>query len=756
MKKVINHYSPLEYSKDKSCVTSKQSECSEPCTYYEHGWFGFISQSPFYMNKECTLDETKMYASFLKHYEDLFTYTITEGSYYRQTQYKVSITYGDDISDNKEDSIHPLYKVNLTPNQLLFNLLDMDRMLIKKNINIPFLLNSFYPNTSRPVWIVMIRNKQKPCYMVSEEVYHYIESIKYLPFDVYKGDRMIKIGNKKYASSEIITDYNEVIKECYYTLIENKNVEPSDIFKALTGIRYYEPYTPGETEKTEDEYEDEDFDFEPAMDIEYEDRENEDIEFEDLENNAQEMTYVNILQFHFGPLIELKTKEPIFFVNIIKTLCIISLFTILISRNETVLSDETVNNLWNQINPIVLKTYSKREMSNYVYTFIKNVILSIQITDELNKRNKPSKAQLVFVIVSMILLTTVIISIKYLLVINPQSTELRDKVDRYKEQLDAKEKFIEERRQLEERILVSKQHKGDNPGHKTVKDFCEGETCTKYVYDWNKTETETHGQHPTGAERIFEPQMDSLLPPEKSESAGTLELQRAGFTLVDDTTTFGDTQFSQNEMDLEKVAGIGGVYGNYLSGKIHVLPPGLQTPIFIAKLPDGTKVVIDGHHRTGGWQFALSKTDNPISERLQTKFPVRVFEIPKGRTLVQFMDHIGRIKGVQYKNLQGELVYENGNPAFNATSQQKQAASLKARKNAPEIEIPRELNNLKEQAPGLVITIFMIKNSTICKIIDEYFNVTGKFSGFKSMVKSWLYSLFGDLLWDEIKPTQSK
>jgi len=806
----------LAYSKQKSCVTSNQSQCSEPCNYYEHGWFGLISQSPFYMNKECSLDETKMYASFLKHYEDLFTYTINEGSYLRQTQYTVSITYGDNIGNIKEnpENIHPFYNTSLRKNQLLFNLLDMDRMLVKKNISIPFLLDSFYPIERKPVWIVMVRNKTKPCYMVSEELYRYIVNAKNIPFagPLYKGMvPFIKIGNKSYAAVEFITDYNEIIRECYFRLIENKDLQPSDIFKPLSGIRYYEPYTPIEEvvklveqdakkeevvklveqdakkeevvklveqdAKKEEAVESKNFYFVPIEDIGYYGKKDEAIEFEDLENNAQEMTYGKILQYHFEPLVELETEEPYFYNNILKTLCIISLFTILIGRSTTILSDETVNNLWNQVNPILLEKYTKREMSNYTHTFIKNVILSIQIKDELNKHNTPSKAQLAFGVCYMIVISTLIVSLNYLYYINPQSEGLRKKIHIYKKQLDERDKLIKEETELQERILVSKQHRSDNPKSKApTNDFCQRDKCDDIVYDWNKTLPNTHGEHKFGAERIFEPQMDSL------SSNGINELEREGYNLSMDEVNLGKTLFSQNEMSLEKVFNTGNVFRDYLTGKISELPQGHQRPIYVARLHDGTMIVIDGHHRSAGWHFALNTTTpkDVLPERVHTKLPAKVFNIPEGKTVLQFMNAIGRKQGVQYKNLQDEIVYETGNPAFKATNQQHKNAVNAAEQAIPHVNNPKEeymdptkkdyrkkhkqifdiykttfAISGKENA-GLLITANMIRNSDVCKILDEYFNISGRFSSFINMVKSWLYYLLGDVIFDELKPEESK
>lgn len=753
---------PIEFYKNSNmCINSSKDRCTYPCSFNSNTLFGIsfgiLSKSLSFEDQECYLDELNLFDYFLKPYRNLFSYQIKKLKLSSEQRYSSTFAFNkfneekDEENEENEEKveIHPFFREDLSNKQLLAMLFDLDRTLCKYNISIPFLLNLLYKKTdicSCTPYHIDVRCKAE------NETHELLEpnfiSAKIDGHDIFKNvsdetyQETIDLKKAKYfdpisnpnPAANVTINYYDIINTCYaYYISENSEhpqpaVELFSTEQELFNLGWYrsrDKWFPNVLNHRNDQNE-----FVPV---------------------SRDVAYMEILQHHFLPVLKLYKNDDVKFQSQAKSLCIVAVFTLMVIHNDLSISDNVIRSIWGD-------SFSSPQHENYnqhTFSFIKKAILGLSITKAYRDKIEPTNYQVVSAVLMMIVITTVVVGLKYYLTIAPAGEKAKKEMDDFNKKMEEKKSII---------YRLAQKSKDVTPS-----DFCDDNDCEKYTYDWNSTKIGTHGRHIKGAERIFEPQMGTV---------DVSKLEAKGYTISSGKVNYAETEFSQNEMELSKVIGISKALTPFLTGQEADAPPFFQTGgIWVARTYDGQMVVIDGHHRSAGVLYTINS--NPSVDKSRCVGNATIIDLQKGESVTKLFDDISAIDGTQYKDMNDRVVYTSGQE-INLTPDQIQLArdfveaerkldpllvnkstpairgrdlvyinshsglntkgisatlgdvlnvSLQPLKSAikadPEKSISQNLLNTVEQqlaSPGLKLTIWMLKSPVVCQWISYIFS----------------------------------
>jgi hypothetical protein len=518
-----------------------------------------------------------------------------------------------DENDVNDATIHPFFQEELSNEQLLAMLFDLDRILCKYNISIPFLLDLLYKKTEtcdcsrigcrlvhellEPNIIYAKINGDDFFKNVSDEQYEEITFLKNM-----KDSNPVFSPNK---AANVTIDYYSIINTCYAHYISENSKHPLPALQKLFPSSDQELFNLGYRKDRGNWLKNE------------------------VSPNSRSVNYMDILRHHFLPVLKRYYNDESFSM-IAKSLCIVSVFTLMVIHNDLSLDKKIVRSIWADSS-----SFSKDGNYNqHTFAFIKKAILGLSITKAYRAKIQPSNYQVFLAVIMMLVITTIIVSLKYYNTFAPAGAKIKKELDDFAKKMDEKKSII---------------YRLDMKQDETPEDFCDSNDCEKYTYDWNSRKIGTHGRHNKGAERIFEPQMGSV-------DVGKLKAK--GYKIEIGEVNYAQTQFSQNEMELGKVRVVSDEITPFLTGETDNIPDTLKKGIWVARTHDKQLVVIDGHHRSAGVLYTMNTNDSVDVTRCIGN--ANIIDLPKGITVSKLFDDIGSINGTQYKNMNNKVVYTSG------------------------------------------------------------------------------------------------
>lgn len=623
------------YRNNHMCINSSKDGCTYPCSFNSDSLFGIsfgvLTKSLSFEDQECYIDELNLFDYFLKPYANMFSFTIKKLKLGSEQRYSSTFEFKEKASENAV-IIHPFFDEELSNEQLLAMLFDLDRILCKYNISIPLLLNLLYKKTETcncsperiKVGCRVAHQVLEPNLISAKvdgnDIFKNVSDEQYEEITFLKNMKDLNPVFSPNKAANVTIDYYSIINTCYAHYISENSKHPLPSLQKLFPSSDQELFNLGW----------------------YFDDRGKNLLKNEVAPKYKSVNYMDILRHHFLPVLK-RYSDDVSFSMIAKSLCIASVFTLMVIHNDLSLDKKIMRSIWGDS-----ASFSKDGNYNqHTFAFIKKAVLGLSITKAYRNKIQPSNYQVFLAVVMMLVITTIIVSLKYYNTFAAAGAKITKELDGFNKKLEEKKSIIYR--------LDTKRS-----DEKTPEDFCDDNDCEKYTYDWNLTKSGTHGRHQRGAERIFEPQMGSV---------DIDKLKAKGYTVTNETVNYAQTQFSQNEMELKKVRGISQTITPFLTGKEDA-PEFFKTgSIWVARTHDDNPklVVIDGHHRSAAVLYTINTTSSVDISRCVG--PANIIDIPRGMSVSKLFDDIASINGTQYKDMNDHVVYTSGQE-LNLTSDQ--------------------------------------------------------------------------------------